>query len=397
MTDAGLDAGRLVEQATDATGLDDFGEPTWREGLDRLVASLRDEARLNELGGAIATGGIVELLSNRLAITSWRNDHPEVAAGDVTPPIVIVGQARTGTTILFDLLAQDPNTRSPLTWEIDRPVPPPETATYDTDPRIDEVDAVLSGVDLLMPDFRKMHPMSARLPQECVSITNSDFRSVIFPTQYRVPSYARWVMCEADMAPAYRWHRQFLQHLQSRHPEGEAPADRWLVKSPAHMWCLDALIGEYPDALMVQTHRDPLRIIASLSSLMSTLRGMCCDDPTPQEVAAEWAEYIVDGLDRSVTARLDGTVAAENVVDVKFRDFMADPFATIGAVYDNLGLELTAESERRMRAFLAEHSQDEHGTHAYSWADTGLDLDEWRERTRRYQEHFGVESESNLV
>jgi hypothetical protein len=397
MTDAGLDADRLVAQATEATGLDDFGEPTWQEGLERLVAALRDEARLNELGGQIAIGGIVELLSNRLAITQWRSDHPEVAAGEVTPPIVIVGQARTGTTILFDLLAQDPATRAPLTWEIDRPVPPPETATYDTDPRIDEVDAILSGVDLLMPDFRKMHPMGARLAQECVSITNSDFRSVIFPTQYHVPSYAKWVIDEADMAPAYRWHRRYLQHLQSRHPEGEAPADRWLVKSPAHIWCLDALIGEYPDALMVQTHRDPLRIIASLSSLMCTLRGMTCDDPSTAEVAHEWAEYIVDGLDRSVTARLDGTVSPDRVVDVKFGEFMADPFAAIGAVYDNLGLELTNESESRMRSFLVDHSQDERSTHRYSWADTGLDLAEWRERTRRYQEHFGVESEANLA
>ncbi|MGZ6995114.1 MAG: sulfotransferase, partial [Acidimicrobiia bacterium] len=203
MTEAGLDADRLVAQAMEMTGLDDFGEPTWREGLDHLVPALREEARLNDLGGRIAMGGIVELLANRLAITGWRAQHPEVAAGDVLPPIVIVGQARTGTTILFDLLAQDPAPRAPLTWEIDRPVPPPESATFDTDPRIEEVDAILAGVDLLMPGFRTMHPMGARLAQECVSITNSDFRSVIFPTQYHVPSYGRWVMYEADMAPAY--------------------------------------------------------------------------------------------------------------------------------------------------------------------------------------------------
>jgi hypothetical protein len=397
MAESGLDVEQIVERAQETAGLDDFGEPTWREGLERLVPSLRDEARLSELGEQIAIGTLVELLSNRLAIVNWREEHPEVAAGDVTPPIVIVGQARTGTTILFDLLAQDPATRAPLTWEIDRPVPPPETATFDTDPRIDEVDAVLSGVDLLMPGFRDIHPMGARLAQECVSITNSDFRSVIFPTQFRVPSYAHWVMYEADMAPAYRWHRQFLQHLQSRHPEGEAPADRWLVKSPAHVWCMDALIAEYPDALLVQTHRDPLRIVASLASLMTTLRGMTCDDPTPQEVAAEWAQYIVDGLDRSVTARLDGTVAPDRVVDVHFSDFMADPFAAIGAVYDTLGLELTGESESRMRSFLDEHGHDGPSPHAYSWADTGLDLDVWRERTRRYQEHFNVPSEPSLA
>jgi Sulfotransferase family len=397
MTESGLDVDQIVGQAMEITGLDDFGEDSWRDGLERLVHALRDEARLNELGDAIAAGALVELLANRLTITEWRLHHPEVASADVVPPIVIIGQARTGTTILYDLLARDPATRAPLTWEVDHPVPPPETTSFDTDPRIDQVDAVLAGVDLLMPGFRTMHPMGARLAQECVSITASDFRSVIFPTQYHVPSYGRWVMYEAEMAPAYRWHRQFLQHLQSRHPAGDAPAERWLIKSPAHIWCLDALLDEYPHALLVQTHRDPLRIIASVCSLMVTLRGMTCDDPTLPEVANEWAEYIVEGLDRSVTSRLDGTVQPDQVVDVQFDAFMADPFATIGAVYDNLGLDLTSESEGRMRSFLAEHRQGEHGTHAYSFADTGLDAAVWRERTRRYQEHFGVVSEPNLV
>jgi hypothetical protein len=388
-----LDADRLVSQACEATGLDDFGAPTWQEGCERLVDALREEGQLNELGVDIAAGNVVDLLTSRLKVTGWAKEHPEIAKGDVVPPIVIVGQGRTGTTILYDLLAQDPATRVPLTWEVDMPVPPPETATYGTDPRIDEVDAILSGTELLIPGFQKMHPMGARLAQECVRITASDFRSVIFPTQYRVPSYARWCMYEADMAPAYRWHRAFLQHLQSRHPEGDAAADRWVLKSPAHIWCLDALLDEYPDALLVQTHRDPLRIIASLASLVALLRRMSSDDPQIPEIAAEWAEYIVEGLDRSVTAREDGTVPADRVIDVQFRDFMADPFATIANVYGSLGLELTADSEQRMRDFLAANGQEERGIHHYSWADTGLDEGEWRERTRRYQEHFDVPSE----
>jgi pimeloyl-ACP methyl ester carboxylesterase len=121
-------------------------------------------------------------------------------------------------------------------------------------------------------------------------------------------------MYEADMAPAYRWHRQFLQHLQSRHPAGEAPADRWLLKSPAHIWCLGALLAEYPNALLVQTHRDPLRIIASVSSLQQLLRSMCSDNPSLPEISEEWAEYIIEGLDRSVTARKDGTVRDDQIV-----------------------------------------------------------------------------------
>jgi hypothetical protein len=384
-----FDVDRLVTTARNATGLDDFGEDTWQEGLERLVAALRAEARLHELGEQIAAGELVEYLSTRLNLVDWRKRHPEIAGVDVTPPIVIVGQASTGTTILHDLLAQDPANRVPLTWEVDRPVPPPESATYETDPRIAASQEQLDGVELVIPGFQAMHPMGALLPQECVRMTGGDFRSLIFPTQYRVPSYARWLLDEADMAPAYRWHRLYLQHLQSRHP-----APRWVLKSPGHLWCLGALLAEYPNALLVQTHRDPLRIIASLSSLMSVLRRLGSDEISQPEHAAEWAGYLATGLDRSVAAREDGTVPAGRVVDVQFRAFMADPFTTIREIYDRLGLELTEASEMRMRAFLAANTTEKHGGHQYTFADTELDIGEWRERTRRYHDYFDVPTES---
>jgi hypothetical protein len=385
---AELEAKVLVDQATEATGLDDFGGDTWRESLDRLLDSLNREAALNELGEAVATGEVVAYLTSRLGVVEERRLRPELADAPVAPPIVIVGQGRTGTTILYDLLAQDPTTRVPRTWEVDLPCPPPETATYDTDPRIEQVDATLAGIDLVLPGFRAMHPMGARLAQECVRITALEFRSFIFPTQYRVPSYARWLLEEADMAPAYRWHRTFLQHLQSRHP-----AERWVVKSPGHIWHLGALLAEYPDALLVQTHRDPLRIIASIGSLVPKLRSLASDDTPVPAAASEFADYIIEGLDRSLAARLDGTVPADQVVDTQFAAFMADPFATIGAIYERLGLELTAEAEGRMRGFLAANPQDQHGGHRYTFAATGLDEGELRARTRAYQEHFEVPSE----
>ncbi len=181
------------------------GWKAWRG----LVDALQTEARLNELGAALVGGELVGYLADRMRVLAWRKEHPEIVGVDVVPPIVIVGQGRTGTTILHELLAMDPASRVPLTWEVDHPVPPPETATYETDPRIAEVDATLEGVDLVLPGFRQMHPMGAQLPQECVRITSSDFRSMIFPTQYRVPTYANWLLNEADMAPAYRWHRMY--------------------------------------------------------------------------------------------------------------------------------------------------------------------------------------------
>ena len=220
-------------------------------------------------------------------------------------------------------------------------------------------------------------------------MTGGDFRSMIFPTQYRVPSYAQWLLNDADMSSAYAYHRIFLQHLQSRHP-----APRWVLKSPGHLWCLGALLDEYPNALLVQTHRDPLRIIASLTSLMSVLRQLGSSDISQPDMAAEFAGYLVSGLDRTVEARENGTVPADRVVDVQFREFMADPFTTIRAIYDRLGLELSNESEQRMRVFLADNTTEKHGGHHYSFADTELDIGEWREHTRRYQDFFDVPTEN---
>jgi hypothetical protein len=225
-----FDQPRLAEEAIARTGEDDFGEPSWLEGLDHLLDSLQQEARLNDLGVEIATGEVTAYLTNRILINAWRRHHPEVAEGSVEQPIFIVGQPRTGTTILYDLLAQDPALRAPLTWEVDRPVPPPETGTYRSDPRIEEVQATIDMAESIIPGFTTFHPIGALPDQECVRMTACDFRSMIFPTQYRVPTYSRWLLHDADLAPAYRWHRRYLQHLQSRHP-----AQQWLLKSPAHL------------------------------------------------------------------------------------------------------------------------------------------------------------------
>ena len=142
---------------------------------------------MHEVGSIVASTEIAGYLTNRLRIVDWVKRNPEIRDRDIRPPIVILGQPRTGTTILFGVLAQDPANRVPLTWEVDQPWPPPETATYETDPRIGEVQASLEAADILIPGFMAMHAMGAQLGQECVRITGGEFRSMIFSTQYRVP------------------------------------------------------------------------------------------------------------------------------------------------------------------------------------------------------------------
>jgi hypothetical protein len=383
-----LRADELLATASERTGIDDYGPDTFRPGLDRLLDGLATEAQLNELGRAIAPEGLLTYLTNRLQIVDWHRRHPEIAAGAVAAPLFLIGMGRTGTTIIHDLLGQDPRHRIPRTWEVDRPYPPPEAATAETDPRVAESQARIDLAFQARPEMQAMHPMGAARGQECIVMTGSELTSGIFLSQYSLPSYFSWLIHEADMAPAYRWHRRFLQLLQ-----WHDPGERWVLKSGAHLWALPALVAEYPDARFVQTHRDPLRIVASISSLFANVHATGSDDVSIPAVADEWTDPILDALDRSVTAREDGTVPPDRVLDVPYAAFMADPVGVLRSIYDHLDAELTPEIEARMRAFLDTNRADTHGVHTYSFADTGLDAGAIRERARRYIDYFDVPAE----
>lgn len=381
-----FDPDTLIALACEQAGSDDFGDEGWRPGLERVADGLVNEARLSPIGVEIAHLDLIRALANRLGVIAWRKEHPEIAVKPITAPIFIVGQPRTGTTILYDLLAQDPDLRAPLTWEVDAPCPVPQPETYHTDPRITQAQASIEMSEQIIPGFLKFHPMGALVGQECVRITASEFTSMIFSVQYRLPSYYRWLLYEADHTGAYRFHRIFLQHLQS------GVLGQWLLKSPAHLWQLDKLIAEYPDALIVQTHRDPLNVISSIAALTHHLRRMGSDDSNIAECAAQSYEEIVVGLERGMAWR-DGAVAPpDRMIDVQFTDFMQNPWTTIGGIYHKLGRELRPETEQKMRDFLAAHPGDG-GRGRYTWSDTGLDAGEVRERVRAYQERYDVPTE----
>jgi hypothetical protein len=377
---------RLIATACEEAGSDDFGADGWQPGLQRLTDGLVHEARLSPIGVEIAHLDVLRALKNRLGVIAWRKQHPEIAAKPITAPIFIVGQPRTGTTILYDLLAQDPDLRAPLTWEVDAPCPVPQPETYHTDPRIAAAQASIEMSEQIIPGFLAFHPMGALVGQECVRITASEFASMIFSVQYRLPSYYRWLLYEADHAGAYRFHRIFLQHLQSGVP------GQWLLKSPAHLWHLDDLLAEYPDALIVQTHRDPLNVISSIAALTHHLRRMGSDESNIAECAAQSYEEIVVGLDREMALRDAGAIPPGCVIDVLFSDFMTDPWTTIDDIYRKLGRELKPETAQKMRDFLAAHPGDGGGSR-YTWSDTGLDAAEVRDRVGAYQDRYGVPTE----
>jgi hypothetical protein len=379
-----LDEGALLAAARKETGLGDFGSDSFRPGLRKLIESLEGEAALNAIGRLAARGQLVGLLAGRLRLVEHRQRHPELADEEIRRPLFVLGLPRTGTTILYGLLAQDPAHRSPLSWEVAFPCPPPETATYDTDPRIEQTERQLGQIERLVPGFNAVHPMGARLPQECVAMLAVHFHSIQFMASYNVPSYGEWLVRQ-DMRPAYRFHREFLQHLQSRYP-----GERWVLKTPAHLSTIDALLEEYPDAMLVQTHRDPVDVIASVGSLECMLRSATSDDIDPHYVGRQQLELWSRILRRGMAAR-DRLPEPDRVFcDVHFADLLADPIDCVRRIYDHFGLELTGEADQRMRRFLADHAQDKHGVHRYTLETFGLSAEEVSRQFQDYCERHSI-------
>ena len=352
-----------------------------------MVDSLERDARLTPFGRFFAKRQLMELLTQRLQLVDARKRIPAISQQRIARPLVVMGLPRTGTTLLYGLLASDPAHRAPLSWEIDDPCPPPRANTYASDKRIRRTERRFEQLRQLAPGFQAIHPIGALLPQECIVLTASAFRSIRFEMCFDVASYQQWLRT-ADMAPAYAWHRRFLEHLQSHHA-----LERWVVKSPGHLGPVDALLGEYPDAMVVQTHRDPLKVVPSVSSLEYTMRCVASDDVDPvalgQQQLEQWSGFLREGLE----ARARMPQHANQFLDLHFHEIVADPVGCVARIYDHFGLELSAEAEVRMRDYLAGNPRDAHGTHEYTLDMFGLRRDAVWDAFREYNERFDVRSE----
>jgi hypothetical protein len=251
----------VVAAAVKAAGSDDLGSDSYKEPLAEFLSACEDEAELTTFGRFLISKMLSSALTNRIELQRWATEHPEVRDEQIVAPWVIVGLPRTGTSLLSILLGLDPMARPLLQWEAAHPIPPPTLEGAAEDPRIAQTAKELDGLMKLNPPLKAMHPFGATIAQECVSLFMYDVRTLALETQAHVPSYARWLE-QADMAPAYAQHRLALQTLQSRQP-----TQRWILKTPNHLWHLDALRDAYPDARIIWTHRDPGPVVTSLASL----------------------------------------------------------------------------------------------------------------------------------
>jgi Sulfotransferase family len=360
-----IDPDRLQQTAEHETGLSDWGNPRFGEALERLCRSASDEARLEGPTRIGFEHRIVAALKHRLELYGDRASFPEIAQQAIVAPMIVTGLPRSGTTILHALLAQDPEVRSPLHWELSAPSPPPRTETFDTDPRIATCTAALEA---LPTEFKAMHTIGATLPDECNSFMALAFLSPNFGAMANVPSYINWLIHEADIGPAYELHRHMLQHLQAF-----APGSHWVLKAPPHLWWLGTMFDTYPDARVVVTHRDPAQVMASNASLIAYLRGQTFPvDPVAlgNEQIGQWRT----GIDRLLTFRSHDSRAAQ-MFDVCYADFVADQMAAVEAIYERFDMPLSAIARTAMARFLNDNGQGKHGGHSYSAATYGMSDD----------------------
>lgn len=376
----------LLEEASRQAGLDDFGDPSFREGLELLVSSYEQEARLSALGRGAVRGRLTQFLVNRLKLHDWLFRHPEILEEVIERPIFILGLPRTGTTLLHDLLALDPFSRAPLHWEAEEPCPPPQLFHSATDPRIQTAHAKLQALDALAPEMKVIHPMAAGAPTECMTLLIHEFKSLEFECQAWVPTYGAW-FAHCDKASAYRLHRKLLQLLQWR-----SPTETWVLKAPTHLFGLDALLAEYPDARIIFTHRDPLKVVASQASLIAVASGLLSDEVDPHRIASWWSAKTATGLEKATAVR-DGR-GPEAFFDLQYHELVRDPVGAVRRAYAHFGREVTPAHERRMRAWLRDNPHGKHGRHRYALEQFGLDAEQENQRFSAYRERFGVPAES---
>ncbi len=393
-----LSPGALVSVAQVRTGLTDFGDTWWEEPFARLCGALIDEAQLH-LPGRLRTWAELQLiLQNRLRLVETWKRAPAINDQAIVAPIIVTGLGRSGTTLLHELLACDPDNRPPLLWELMHSVPtdlerPDTDHTYErwSSEMAKRCDDEITLMDEMVPAFTAMHENGGHLPTECIFAFAHQFSSDIYTGLYNVGSYTIWRSGQ-DQTPIYQWHRRMLQTLQwIRPPFQPTTTTRWVLKAPSHLSALPLVFATYPDARVVITHRDPLRVIGSLADLMATLHWMHSDHVDH----ALLIEFMAMGLEMqmdSVTAERDaGILPTDQISDVIYDDLVRHPIATVEALYAGWHLPISDTFRANLVRYVDAHPS--HGNHDYSFEDTGLHLATHRALVTPYQQRFGVPSE----
>lgn len=365
---ASLDEESLLRAARRVTRLSDFGDEGFRPPLRRLLRSYEEEAPLSPSGRLFKRIDFIDMLANRLRVQREIADRPEILEAPVTSPLIVTGLPRTGTTLLQRLLSLDPDARPLLAWEAMWPARLSRGPIKDPDPRIRYTRRLAWMVRRFIPGIDRMHPIDPEGPEECTRLIVSSFLWGYLGIERLMPRYAAWLELDAErlMESAYHWYAVQLKLLQSQ----RRVAGHWVLKSPAHLWNLSALLTVIPNARIVVTVRDPLATVASACSLYAAYHGSTAASIEADRMGPGLAESLAKGLTRGLeTAAQD----PERVRVVRYEDLMERPVATLRAVHAGFGFPFPAALESTAGAWLESNPQGRHGVHRYDLASYGLD------------------------
>lgn len=372
-----------LERIPDARQFADpsIADPSFSEPLGVFCDALETTAELTPLGRWATQRYLKRLIDVRLELETHESAHRELHDEAIVEPIFVIGPPRSGTTVLHRLLGALPGHRVARGWEFSRPLPPPTPETCDQDPRILQTAEELEFPQAVATGLRSIHTYSAQMPKECLSAMAFTARTEEFISRYDVPAYVQWLR-EADMTPAYAMHRRILQVLQQR-----MPSARWVLKSPVHLQSVPTLVAAYPDASFIVTHREPAEILASVSSLVATMRSAFSDKVDPVAIG----RYHHDLYQRSLNALVDhverGVLPAQRTIHVAFKDLVADTPATVASICQKLGIDPAAS--RQAGSIVAnEVREDSAGAHRYQPSDFGLDLADVAQSFDTYRSRF---------
>jgi hypothetical protein len=378
----------LMEAATTATGLSDFGDDRFREPLGVLCNALRTEAGLSAPGVVTDYSQIVQLLKNRLLIQDLLSRHPEIHDVRIEAPIIVCGLPRTGTTHLHNLMAADPALRSLPYWESLEPVLPEreQPAPGEPDPRLARTEVALDFINGAMPYFKRMHEMTVDHVHEEIQLLAIDFSTMLFETMSAMPSWRDYYLAH-DQTPHYEYLRTVLKALQWLRG-----GERWVLKSPQHLEQFPVLRATFPDATFVVTHRDPVAVTTSVATMITYTARLSHEPVDPRRLGGYWADRIERMLRSCVEDR--DVLPADQSIDVRFDEFMADDVAMVERIYDLAGQPMTDGARAAMQGFMDDHPRGKYGGVLYDLADFGLDPAERLEALRFYVDRFGVTEES---
>ncbi|MFE3798680.1 sulfotransferase family protein [Nocardia tengchongensis] len=354
----------LHASATKVCGLTDFGSDDHHEALGVLLDSYQRDAGLTEIGSKMSRYFLRgALVARALSEASWKA-NPSYGETKVTRPIFVTGLPRTGTTALHRLLAADPQHQALEMWLADFPQPRPPRDTWADNPVYQAVDKGFAQHRIENPEFMGVHYMTAAEVEECWQLLRQTVKSISYESLAYLPTYSEWLR-KQDWTDAYTRHKQNLQLI------GLGDERRWVLKNPSHLFALDALMKVYPDALIIQTHRDPVTIVGSSCSLSEQATAGWSTTFVGEKIGSSQLELWSRGLREFNTAR--ARYNPDQFLDIEFDELRADPFATVEKIYSKFGLDYTDSSRSAMTALDEESkSGDRKPVHKYSLADYGL-------------------------